>query len=339
MSYLSHSSELKSQKLQTVTESIESTSSTERIHRLDRLLNRVQSEILSAPGPAGIQLAVDQLFKGLRILRREASPEEWKQLIDRGRDHSLRRIVHEDPLTRRAFEKPRGYAGDAVMMDYIYGREEDWPLPDASATGQAIFQYTTSAPASDGVRERRCHIAGLLDRLGTDSRGRHVLAVACGHLREANLSSALRRGRFGRFVALDSDPDSLDEVGRGYGRFGVKPIQANVRRMLSGRTDLGSFDLIYTTGLYDYLNDPIARRLTTNLFRDVRSGGQLVIANFLPEIRDVGYMEMYMDWHLIYRNRSEMLALADPILESEVKEIRLRSEDNQNIVFLELTKR
>ena len=65
----------------------------------------------------------------------------------------------------------------------------------------------------------------------------------------------------------------------------------------------------------------------------------MVIANFLPEIRDVGYMEMYMDWHLIYRNRAEMLALADPILESEVREIRLRSEDNQNIVFLELTKR
>jgi len=34
--------------------------------------------------------------------------------------------VHADPLTYRAFSKPRGYAGDAVMMDHIYGyRRED----------------------------------------------------------------------------------------------------------------------------------------------------------------------------------------------------------------------
>lgn len=339
MSYVPHSNEIQGKTIPRVMEPVGSSPVDDRRVKLENLLNRVQSEILSAPGSAGIQLSVDQLFKGLRILRRESSRGEWKKLIDLGRDHSLRRIVHEDPFTRRAFQKPRGYAGDAVMMDYIYGREEDWTRPTASVVGQAIFEYTTSAPASEGVRERRCHIAERLDRLGSQSRGRHVLAVACGHLREANLCSAVRRGRFTRFLALDADPQSLDEVGTRYGRFGIKPIQANVRRMLSGRTDLGSFDLIYSTGLYDYLTDSMARRLTNNLFRDLRPGGHLLIANFLPEIRDIGYMEMFMDWHLIYRDRTEMLSLADSIPESEVKEIRLRSEDNQNIVFLEITKR
>ncbi|MEM8670534.1 MAG: class I SAM-dependent methyltransferase [Planctomycetota bacterium] len=339
MNYLSHSSEVEGQKFNSLIEPLGSTPVKERKNRLERLLNRVQSEISSATGPAGVQLAVDQLFKCLRILRREASQDEWKNLIDYGREHSLRRIVHEDPFTRRAFDKPRGYAGDAVMMDFIYGRQEDWTRPDASATGQAIFDYTTAAPASEGVRERRCHIADTLDRMAEDAKGKEVLAIACGHLREANLSSAVRRGRFSRFLALDSDPESLDEVESRYGKFGIQPVQANIRRLLTGRTDLGSFDLIYSTGLYDYLNESLARRLTTSLFRNVRPGGKLVIANFLPEIRDVGYMEMYMDWHLVYRDRSEMLAIADPILESEVREIRLRSEDNQNIVFLEITKR
>ena len=339
MSYLSHSSEVDTRKLETVMEPIDTAADVARSTRLEELLNRVQSETLSSPGPAGIQLAIDQLFKGLRILRRESCRDEWKQLIDQGRKHSLRRIVHEDPFTRRAFEKPRGYAGDAVMMDYIYGREEDWPMPDASPTGQAIFEYTTAAPASQGVRERRCHVSDMLDRIASQSSGKEVLAVACGHLREANLSSALRRGRFARFVALDVDSASLNEVGTCYGRFGIKPLKANVRQMLNGRNEIGSFDFIYSTGLFDYLNDSLAQRLTTGLFRDLKPGGQLVIANFLPEIRDVGYMEMYMDWHLIYRNRRQMLALADSIPESSVKEIRIRSEDNDNIVFLELTKR
>ena len=339
MSYSPHSSDLESSQIDSVSDTMPSVGLTDRIYRLDRLLSHVEGEILSAAGPTNIHLAIDRLFKELRTLRREASRDEWKQLINRGRNHSLCQIVHEDPFTRRAFEKPRGYAGDAVMMDYIYSHESDFTIPDASPTGQAIFQYTTAAPASAGVRERRRHIAALLDRLGNHSPGRDVLAVACGHLREVNLSSEVRLGSFGRFLALDADPASLDEVGAQYGRFGIKPIQADVRRMLSGRTDLGSFDLIYSTGLYDYLNDSIARRLTTNLFRDLRPGGQLVIANFLPEIRDVGYMEMFMDWHLVYRTRSDMLALADTIDETELKEIRIRSEDNQNIIFLELTKR
>ncbi|MDG2219795.1 MAG: class I SAM-dependent methyltransferase [Rubripirellula sp.] len=346
MSYSPQSSGIESrqvsidnQQVSNVPRSAQSTSLSERIYQLDRLLDQVRGEISSAASPYEIQRGVDQLFKGLRTLRRDASRNEWTQLIDRGRKHSLRQIVHEDPFTRRAFEKPRGYAGDAVMMDYIYSQDDDSFVPEASPMGRAIFQYTASAPASAGVRERRHHVANLLDDLGSQSPGRDVLAIACGHLREANVSSEVRSEKFGRFVALDADPESLDEVEARYGQFGIQPIQADVRRMLTGRTDLGSFDLIYSTGLFDYLNDSIARRLTMNLFRDLRPGGRLVVANFLPEIRDVGYMEMFMDWHLVYRSRTDMLSLADAIDESELKEVRIQSEVNQNIIFLELTKR
>jgi SAM-dependent methyltransferase len=339
MSFYSQSNNLDSQQVDSIPNGVQSITLGDRIYRLDRLLDQVRDEIFTAASSYEIQRAVDQLFNGLRSLRREASRDEWRQLIDRGRSHSLCQIVHEDPFTSRAFNKPRGYAGDAVMMDYIYSDDGDSSVPETGPIGKAIFHYTTSAPASAGVRERRCHVASLLDQLGAESPGRDVLAIACGHLREASVSSEVHLEKFGRFLALDADPESLDEVGSRYGRFGIKPIQADVRRMLTGRTDLGSFDLIYSTGLYDYLNDSIARRLTTNLFRDLRPGGRLVVANFLPEIRDVGYMEMFMDWHLVYRSRSDMLALTEAIDESELKEIRIQSEVNQNIIFLELTKR
>lgn len=312
--------------------------SSERI--LHTLLDEVHDDLIS-PGvePSRIEGAIDKLFHGLRSLRLSSSKEQWTRLIRVGRGHPIRQLVHQDPFTSRAYYKPRGYAGDAVMMDYIYGREEDWPPPPASDLGAAIFRYTTDAPASAGVRERRCFVAEMLDELGRTRDDACVLSVAAGHLREAGLSLTVRRNRFARFVAMDADAESLQEVRRRHGRDKIETVAANVRRLVTGQLDLGPFDCIYSTGLYDYLAETTARRLTANLFDCLRPQGRLVIANFLPEIRDVGYMEMFMDWHLVYRTRSQMLALADEIVQSHVSEIRMVAERNENVVIMEMTKR
>ena len=73
--------------------------------------------------------------------------------------------------------------------------------------------------------------------------------------------------------------------------------------------DVGLFDLVYSTGLFDYLQQPVARRLVTNLFQLLNPGGRLLVANFLPGIRDVGYMEAFMDWRLVYRDEDALNAL------------------------------
>ncbi|TWU20423.1 hypothetical protein Pla52o_42980 [Novipirellula galeiformis] len=307
---------------------------------LKSLLDQIHSILASPKSVASeVENAVDRLFHGLRSIRHSTPKAQWQEMIKEGREHPIKEFLHQDPFTARAFNKPRGYAGDAVMMDYIYGREEDWQRPEASAVGSAIFNYTTAAPASAGVRERRCYVAEMLDAIARQSSDQHVLAVAAGHLREASLSTGVRRKRFERFVAMDADEKSLEEIDRCYGRYGIDAVTANIRQMLTGNLDLGSFDLIYSTGLYDYLADSTAMRLTANLFDCLRPGGKLVIANFLPEIRDVGYMEMFMDWHLIYRTRGQMMQLADKVVQSAVDEIRVVAEVNDNVVIMEMTKR
>ena len=158
--------------------------------------------------------------------------------------------------------------------------------------------------------------------------------------REALLCSTIRRRRFGRYVALDSDPRSLEEVTRCYGSFGVQTCNAGVRQLLTKRVDLGLFDLVYSTGLYDYLQLPAAQRLTASLFDLLRPGGRLLIANFLPGILDVGYMESYMAWKLIFRTRQDMMEIAEEIPPfRKSNDIRIFAEDNQNIIFLQITKR
>jgi extracellular factor (EF) 3-hydroxypalmitic acid methyl ester biosynthesis protein len=242
-------------------------------------------------------------------------------------------LVHQDEFTHRAFSRPRGYAGDAVMMDMIYSKEEGYIAPEMSSIGREVFEYTTTAAASSGVRARREFIAELLDDTLRASYSSRILAIASGHLREASMSSAVRRGRFEKYLALDADV-----VQRDYGRYGVTTQLADIRKMLTGKLELDSFDLIYSTGLYDYLNEKTAQRLTYHLFSMLDPGGKLVLANFLPSIDDIGYMEACMDWHLIYRDRFDMIGLTRLIQDDLISDLRVTTEENQNIVFLEVTR-
>jgi hypothetical protein len=286
-----------------------------------------------------IDRGMNSLLPALKAQRLACEPREWAQVVEGCLRHRLRAALHQDPFTHRAFAKPRGYAGDAVLLDYIYSREEGWPPPkDTTELGRAIFDYTTRSAACEGVRARRGFLADLLDRHLEQVARPHVLSVAAGHLREAELCAAVKRRKLGRYVALDSDVQSLQEVERCYGRFGVEPCRASIRQLVTERVDLGSFDLVYSTGLFDYLQQPIAQRLAWVMFQMLRPGGQLLIANFLPGVPDLGYMESYMDWKLIFRARVEMVAVSADIPEAQIRDLRLFAEENRNIIFLQVTK-
>jgi SAM-dependent methyltransferase len=306
-------------------------------HIFFKFFDEVQHVLSSQPEERTAHAALDQLFCALRDRKLNAAPADWSEFVVLCRQHPLMKLLHEDAFTYRAFSKPRGYAGDAVMMDYIYGREERWPKPEMGPIGEHVFNFTTSAPASEGVRARRAYVAMEIDRMAEERRGPHILAIASGHLREAMLCAAVRRRKVGRFLALDADALSAAEVERAYGPFGVETVTSSFRRLFGHHGD-GQFDLVYSTGLFDYLAQRMARRLVNSMFSMLRPGGKLFVANFLPGVRDVGYMETLMDWNLIYRSRRDMVDLTMDIPEEEIKEINLISEECKNIVFLQLTR-
>ena len=304
-----------------------------------QLLDDVYDRLSRDDSQDVVDRSMEELIVALGRQRSNAEPQRWDRLVRTCRQHSVKQIIHADPFTHRAFYKPRGYAGDAELMDYIYGREERWPAPYASSIGQRIFDYTTASPAPEGVRARRGFVADLIDRLAEETKKPHILSLAAGHLREASLSCAVKRRKIGRLVALDADDDSLQEVERCYSCFGVETVPARIRALIANKLDLGKFDLVYTTGLFDYLQQPVGRRLVSNMFGMLRPGGQLVVANFLPGVRDIGYMEAYMDWFLIYRTRREMVDLTMEIPENEIREMTVFTEENQNIIFLQVLRR
>jgi extracellular factor (EF) 3-hydroxypalmitic acid methyl ester biosynthesis protein len=301
----------------------------------DQLLKQIHDCV---EDPKQCHQALDELFLVLREVRSRINSKEWTQWILDARKHPILQLIHEDPFTRRAYEKPRGYAGDAVMIDYIYGSEEYWPVPQASELGRQIFEYTTNSPAPEGVRARRAYVAKEIDKCADAIHRPHVLSLAAGNFREALLSSAVKRRKLGRIVALDSDAESLSEVGRCYGHLGIESKHTSVRQLFGNKHQLGKYDLVYSTGLFDYLNQKSSCRLAANMFNMLNPGGKIIIANFLPDIPDVGYMEVFMGWNLIYRTRQGMMDITEEIPQGEIHDIRVFAEDSQNIIFLEVTR-
>jgi extracellular factor (EF) 3-hydroxypalmitic acid methyl ester biosynthesis protein len=284
---------------------------------------------------------IDMLRHSLAEARRAcAHSDEWRSLVEsRIRTHPALRVVHEDPLIERCFTKPRGYPGDAVMLDFLYRHQANRTLVErASQRGQAILAVGATTPASRAVRNRCRLLADEIDALCARNPRADVLSIACGHFREAGHSHAIRDRAFHRVVALDQDPESLDVVRRDYGPLGVEAVEGAVKTVIARGRRLGRFDFVYAAGLYDYLNDKVGARLLRAMFELVKPGGKVWIANFLPGIPDVGFMEALMDWWLIYRTPEQMRALAAGLPAEQVAVARVFTETENNVVFLEVRK-
>ena len=286
-----------------------------------------------------LEVALDGLSDALNTLRDDLPASEWTALARSAALEPLARIVHQDPFTRRAFEKPRGYAGDAVMMDLAYGvHGYRQAATDASPVGYAVMEWLRRRDACTSVRLRCEHITALIDQLAATKPAPEILAVAAGHFREAERSSAIRWGSVGRVVALDADADSVAEVASRYGHLGVEAVKGSVRELLARKTKVGTFDFVYAAGLYDYLVDPVAIALTSRLFELTNPGGQLLIPNFTPDCPDRGYMETFMAWNLIYRDEFDMTRLVSRLPAAEIDRYDIYADRTGSIVYLLIRK-
>jgi hypothetical protein len=121
------------------------------LEALEGLLDRTMQSISQRAPADGV---VDDLMDGLDRTRIELG-DDWSRAIAACRAHPLYRVFAADPVTARARAKPRGYAGDAVMIDYIY---QGIPMAERftlGPLGAALFAATTSSSSAVAVRERR----------------------------------------------------------------------------------------------------------------------------------------------------------------------------------------
>ncbi|WP_313615356.1 class I SAM-dependent methyltransferase [Rhizobium sp.] len=276
----------------------------------------------------------------LHGLREKLHSSVWAELIPLVQNHSVSDYFLEDPFTRWSFEKPRGYSGDAQLLDFIYGHDSVADLvKNATPLGAALYDYTRDASSSVAVRERR----DLLTRFVDEAAARHgeteILTIASGHLREADASVALKEGRIKRWVALDQDPLSVGSVARDFNGSRIEAIDGSVRDIVLRTQELGTFDLVYAAGLYDYLNDRVAIKLTRRCMEMLKPGGMFLFANFSEDIVVDGYMETFMNWALLLRSKADMWRIVNASADPSSIEAEVFFGENHNIVYATMRKK
>ncbi len=279
--------------------------------------------------------AVKWLISQLHDVRLKYGPAVWQKLAPIIRSHSSAEILQQCPFTKWSFDKPRGYSGDATLIDFIYQhRAIAEQVAKTTPLGRDIFGYTINAPGPVAVRERRDILTKIVDdtaaRVGPDTE---ILAIAAGHLREAEMSEALSEKRLKRWVALDQDPMSIGSIASQYRDTCVEPVDGSVRGLLAKKHQIGSFDLIYAAGLYDYLSEKVAVRLTQVCLEMLKSGGTFLFANFSDEMADDGYMESYMNWELLQRSEADMWRIVNACANANSAETAVWYGANRNIIY------
>ncbi len=236
------------------------------------------------------------------------------------RKHVWDIILASEFLTRTNL-KPRGYAGDSVMMRMVY--EDQFRGP--TIFSRFVHRHPVQTRAAQAVRNRRALIRDRLEGVAGAAAGgepTRVMSVACGPAWELrDLFSA--RDAFGRYryTLLDQDLHALAEarstVFELQERFGEtlqgSLVRESVRTML--RTGnladrWGQFDFVYSMGLFDYLTTPVARAVLAKLYGLLAPGGELVVGNFHSKNPTRTYMEYWMDWVLVYRDEEEFFDMA-----------------------------
>lgn len=243
--------------------------------------------------------------------------------------------------------RPRGYAGDSMMMQQLY----DNSYQGDSLFGQLMHKHPIETAAAQAVRNRRKLLVDLIEAAYRDrpdpSRALRILSVACGPAWEVRdlFTRAEDAARFS-CTLLDQDEEALGEAEHHIHLVGTRleaPVQAkylrdSVRTMLMSKdivAQFGKHDFIYSMGLFDYLTAPVARSVLTRLYELLEPGGRMVIGNFHVENPTRTYMEYWMDWVLLYRHEDDFQALGRELPGATFEIYR---EETRSQMFLDVRK-
>ncbi|MBN2414635.1 methyltransferase domain-containing protein [bacterium] len=278
-------------------------------------------------------------FQELLHQVRESDPQEYKERfftqIDRiasALGTSPRKDELKDEFFRlcsdidtsimhgRTRNKPLGYAGDYLLIDWIYTEKTA-----DNGTGRLFDQLFHSYEAAESVRNRKEYFKKKCDELAHCAGDRFdVLDLGCGSCRDVLETYQESSNGENLFVhCIDNEPEAIE-----YARSLIEGtpfknrITIDISNVLRIKTDR-TYDLIWSAGLFDYLEERIAVLLLKKLWRLLKPNGKIIFGNFSPKNPTRNGMELVGKWNLIHRSAEELIGIctkaAIPFREIEVE--------------------
>ncbi|MNJ99788.1 hypothetical protein D3C87_175690 [compost metagenome] len=257
-------------------------------------------------------------YKELPVLTKDISKDDLEVATAFAREH-LGQLVYGAPFASRAYYKPRGYAGDYEMMNHLY-RDE---MVGKSFYDQCMHKYFVDEPAGAAVKNRGHYLFEKITDLFKKTSAKQplkVLSIASGPAMEQQLflqNSKEFYGRTAEFTCLDQDEESLKHAQKQLysmnrfvkSGFTFKFNNMAIRNVIGRGCPDTDYDLIYSAGLFDYFTEPVARMTAKKMLAAVKTGGQVIIGNFSKDNPSAPFMELILDWHLIYRSEEDLLRI------------------------------
>ncbi len=252
-------------------------------------------------------------------------------------------------LSHHARRRPYGYAGDHTMIDWIQSNR----IISTDPVGNCLDLCFQGAPPALAVRGRRRYIMERIEELLAQRDG--LLRIVCVAAGPANEVRDLALGRFGErceFVCIDHSQDAVSSLeawvhARGLANR-IRAVTLNPLQLATpaGRALVGALspDVVFSGGLFDYLNDKLSVRLVHALHEWLAPGGLLLFGNFLDTDSDPRYnlykrfMKWVLDWHLIHRSPSQLMDIMTGAAIPAASQ-RVTSESTGFNLFAEATKR
>ena len=226
------------------------------------------------------------------------------------------------PFGHRTYHKPIGHAGDYEVMNMIYRNQPE----GRSLFEKLIHWLLVSQWPAKSVRNRLAHLGeNILNETARAARAgkiARILNVGCGPAREVqDFLRASRLSDQADFMLIDFNAEALLHAGQKLveakrqfaRRTPIRTERISVYELLKRTRREGDaaeqFDLIYCSGLFDYLAPDTCRALI-GLWHDALSpGGLMLVANMTDTKPFRHFIEFILDWQLIYRDRREILSL------------------------------
>ena len=308
------------------------------------VLSSLERSLRSGFVPEFLRLsdAIDAEIRSLPAGHHNEQAKEWCL-------RQLQEFIMMSPACQRARVKPFGYPGDYEVMNFIYERVFD----GGTLFARAVTLGFSEAVCSKAVRFRKDlvkrQLKALLSRRAGARDPVRVLSIASGPAQELFelLQEAEEIPVPLEVVLFEQDKNALAHAWRRLtpavesrfaGRVRLLFLHDSVKRLLRDGSlfaPFGKFDLIYSCGLFDYLQQRTGVILARHLASATVPGGQLLVANMVDHPGRM-LQEIHLDWPLIYRTREEILDLGRHAVPGA--QVRLLEEESGVNPFFELVR-